>query len=69
MCPCDAVGSNTTLCTNSQTLFTEGLERCDAGNHTATVNFFCCFRDPRGLLSRERDMFRRQTSEVRQPLP
>ena len=23
-----------------------------------------CFRDPRGLFSRERDMFRRQTFEV-----
>ena len=28
------------------------------------VIFVCCFRDPRGLLSRERDMFRRQTFEV-----
>ena len=26
--------------------------------------FVCCLRDPRGLLSRERDMFRRQTFEV-----
>ena len=24
----------------------------------AKVIFVCCFRDPRGLLSRERDMFR-----------
>ena len=30
----------------------------------AKVIFVCCFRDPRGLLSRERDMFRRQTFEV-----
>ena len=30
----------------------------------AWVIFVCCFRDPRGLLSRERDMFRRQTFEV-----
>ena len=30
----------------------------------ALVIFVCCFRDPRGLLSRERDMFRRQTFEV-----
>ena len=28
------------------------------------VIFVCCFRDPRGLLSRERDMFRRQTFEI-----
>ena len=28
------------------------------------VIFVCCFRDPRGLLSRERDMFRRQTFEA-----
>ena len=34
----------------------------------AKVIFVCCFRDPRGLLSRERDMFRRQTFEVWQPL-
>ena len=27
----------------------------------AWVIFLCCFSDPRGLLSRERDMFRRQT--------
>ena len=32
--------------------------------HAAKVIFVCCFRDPRGLLSRERDMFRRQTFEV-----
>ena len=30
----------------------------------AKVIFVCCFRDPRGLLSRERDTFRRQTFEV-----
>ena len=30
----------------------------------AKVIFVCCFRDPRGLFSRERDMFRRQTFEV-----
>ena len=30
----------------------------------AKVIFVRCFRDPRGLLSRERDMFRRQTFEV-----
>ena len=30
----------------------------------AKVIFACCFRDPRGLFSRERDMFRRQTFEV-----
>ena len=30
----------------------------------AKVIFVCCFRDPRGLLSRERDMFRRQTFEA-----
>ena len=30
----------------------------------AKVIFVFCFRDPRGLLSRERDMFRRQTVEV-----
>ena len=34
----------------------------------AKVIFVCCFRDPRGLLSRERDMFRRQTFEVWQRL-
>ena len=33
----------------------------------AKVIFVCCFRDPRGLLSRERGMFRRQTFEVWQP--
>ena len=32
--------------------------------HAAKVIFVCCFRDPRGLLSRERDMFRRQAFEV-----
>ena len=32
------------------------------------VIFVCCFRDPRGLLSRERDMFCRQTFEAWQPL-
>ena len=26
----------------------------------AKVIFVCCFRDPRGLFSRERDMFRRK---------
>ena len=30
----------------------------------AKVIFVCCLRDPRGLLSRERDMFRLQTFEV-----
>ena len=30
----------------------------------AKVIFVCRFRDPRGLLSRERDTFRRQTFEV-----
>ena len=30
----------------------------------AKVIFVSCFHDPRGLLSRERDMFRRQTFEV-----
>ena len=30
----------------------------------AKVIFVCCFRDSGGLLSRERDMFRRQTFEV-----
>ena len=30
----------------------------------AKVIFACCFRDPRGLLAPERDMFRRQTFEV-----
>ena len=30
----------------------------------AWVIFVCCFLDPCGLLSRERDMFRRQTFEV-----
>ena len=30
----------------------------------AKVIFVCRFRDPRGLLSREHDMFRRQTFEV-----
>ena len=30
----------------------------------AKIILACCFRDPRGLLSRERDMFRRQTFEV-----
>ena len=30
----------------------------------AKVIFACCFRDPRGLFSRERDMFRRQTFEI-----
>ena len=30
----------------------------------ANVIFVCCFRDPRGVLSREGDMFRRQTFEV-----
>lgn len=30
----------------------------------AKVIFVFCFRDPRGLLSRERDMFRRQKFEV-----
>ena len=34
----------------------------------AKVIFVCCFRDPRDLLSRERDMFRRQTFEVWQQL-
>ena len=34
----------------------------------AKVIFVCCFRDPRGLLSRERVMFRRQTFGVWQPL-
>ena len=32
------------------------------------VIFICCFRDARGLLSRERDIFRRQTFEVWQQL-
>ena len=32
------------------------------------VIFVCFFREPRSLLSRERDMFHRQTFEVRQPL-
>ena len=31
----------------------------------AKAIFVCCFRDPRGLLSRERDTFHRQTIEVR----
>ena len=30
----------------------------------AKVIFVCCFRDPCGLLSQERDMFRRQTFDV-----
>ena len=30
----------------------------------AKVIFVCCFRDSRGLLSREHDMFGRQTFEV-----
>ena len=30
----------------------------------AKVVFVCCSHDPRGLLSRERDMFRPQTFEV-----
>ena len=30
----------------------------------AHVIFVYCFRDPRGLFSRERDMFRRETFEV-----
>ena len=30
----------------------------------AKVIFVCCFRDPRGLLSREHGVFRRQTFEV-----
>ena len=30
----------------------------------ALAIFVCSFRDLRGLLSRERDMFRRQTFEV-----
>ena len=30
----------------------------------AKVIFVCCFRDRRGLLSRERDMFRPETFEV-----
>ena len=34
----------------------------------AKVIFVCCFRDSRGLLSREHDVFRRQTFEVWQPL-
>ena len=34
----------------------------------ATVVFVCRLLDPRGPLSRERDMFRRQIFEVWQPL-
>ena len=34
------------------------------GARGAKIIFFRCFRDPRGLLSRERDMFRRQPFEV-----
>lgn len=30
----------------------------------AMVIFVCCFRDPRGLISRECDMFCRHTFEV-----
>ena len=32
------------------------------------IIFICYFRDTRGLLSRERDIFRRQTFEVWQQL-
>ena len=44
------------------------LNLFEARARAAKGIFVCCFRDPRGLLSRERDMFRRQTFEVWQPL-
>ena len=44
--------------------FLLGRARFTARPLSALVIFVCCFRDPRGLLSREHDMFRRQTFEV-----
>ena len=43
-------------------LFLKNLFKVRA--RAAKIIFVCCFCDPRGLLSRERDMFRRQTFEV-----
>ena len=44
--------------------FLLGRARFTARPLSALVIFVCSFRDPRGLLSREHDMFRRQTFEV-----
>ena len=44
------------------------LKSTESSHGAMKVIFICCFRDARGLLSRERDIFRLQTFEVWQQL-
>ena len=48
--------------------YLKSIYSCKTRARATKVIFVRCFRNPRGLLSSERDMFSRQTFEVWQPL-